>query len=586
MKLIHVKIKDFRSFAGEHEFDLADGVNYFVGPNNCGKSNLIRAIELALDPDSMYVPERDRPGLYTGPGHPPKTRITLTFHVGRSQPEKTLLDKAKAYELAVRKQQKRPGKETFADDRVLRLVTTFGTGGSRQTAFMAKGTGAASLQAADRLHEQLEKRFRAVMRFGVVHSGEDLESLLAGKFREILQLVLKDHLGEAVNRAEKAREEYLVALQSELLEPLRDRIAERVGGVFTEITSATLVPNLPTVSETLSSVEVTLSDMLPTRLKEKGTGVRGAVLVSMLQYLAEQSRRSLVLVVEEPEAFLHPAAQEIMRDELESLATRKDVTLLVTTHSPYVISASSDVSVTELYKDQRGVTRRAGTAAGHESRAALLGALYRDPGSASIIQRTLQIPKGTTAIVITEGYTDDLFLRACCTAVGRLDVLEGMHFIPAGGATKVIVQAVVARAITRLPVLVLVDNDVHGRSARDKLKELGWDPKAILTLREAPGACTTHDTEIEDLLPAEAVAKLVDRLGKDVAIDATAKCGSRWHLRLSKAWKDEAIESLPSVLGADDPGGMVWLGEELQRRASKIAKDAERARARASAGTP
>lgn len=45
------QIKDFRSFSGEHEFDVSAGVNYFIGPNNCGKSNLIRALELALDPD-------------------------------------------------------------------------------------------------------------------------------------------------------------------------------------------------------------------------------------------------------------------------------------------------------------------------------------------------------------------------------------------------------------------------------------------------------------------------------------------------------------------------------------------------------
>ena len=52
MKLARIRIKDFRSFSGEHEFDVFGGVNYFVGPNNCGKSNLIRALELALDADA------------------------------------------------------------------------------------------------------------------------------------------------------------------------------------------------------------------------------------------------------------------------------------------------------------------------------------------------------------------------------------------------------------------------------------------------------------------------------------------------------------------------------------------------------
>ncbi len=102
MKLARVRIKDFRSFAGEHGFDFANGVNYFVGPNNCGKSNLMRALELALDPDADYVPERDRPAKAGSRGAPLTTRITLTFSVGSTGPETTLLARAEEYERAVR----------------------------------------------------------------------------------------------------------------------------------------------------------------------------------------------------------------------------------------------------------------------------------------------------------------------------------------------------------------------------------------------------------------------------------------------------------------------------------------------------
>src|ERR1700748_1507211 len=106
MKLIHIRIKDFRSFSGEHDFEVASGVNYFVGPNNCGKSNLVRALELALDPDSEYVTERDRPVRGAAVGAPPTTRIPLTFQIGNSSPESTLLRYARAYEIAVRQARK------------------------------------------------------------------------------------------------------------------------------------------------------------------------------------------------------------------------------------------------------------------------------------------------------------------------------------------------------------------------------------------------------------------------------------------------------------------------------------------------
>src|SRR3954453_6926148 len=174
MKLTHIRIKDFRSFSGEHEFNVSSGVNYFVGPNNCGKSNLVRALELPLDPDAKYDPERDRPARPGAVGAPPTTRITLTFHVGKSSPEVTLLRRAKEYELAVRKARKgaTTGKiQTYATDREVRMVTSFAGQGGRQTAFQAKGYGAASLPADSQEHLKLEAQFRSVVRSAVVHSG-------------------------------------------------------------------------------------------------------------------------------------------------------------------------------------------------------------------------------------------------------------------------------------------------------------------------------------------------------------------------------------------------------------------------------
>ena len=76
---------------------------------------------------------------------------------------------------------------------------------------------------------------------------------------------------------------------------------------------------------------------------------------------------------------------------------------------------------------------------------------------------------------------------------------------------------------------------------------------------------------IEDLLPAAPVTTLIAKLGDDVALDSTENCSGTWHYRVSKAWKEEAIASLPSHLAKDDPGGMVWLAEEIWRRAEKIA---------------
>lgn len=581
MKLTHIRVKDFRSFVGEHEFEVASGVNYYVGPNNCGKSNLIRALELALDPDARYAPEADRPARPGSLGAPPTTRITLTFQVGTSGPEKTLLQRAKKYELAVRRARNASttgGIKTYAGEQEVRLATSFGAGGARQTTFQAKGFGAASLPLDSEEHQKLEAQFRSVVRFAVVHSGEDLASLLQGKFREILQLVIADHLGAEMSAAEQARVQYLDSLKAELLEPLRKRVLARVGDMFPEITLVDLVPDVPRVTDTLSSVDVQLGDLATTGLASKGTGVRGAVLISMLQYLAEQSRRSLVLAVEEPEAFLHPAAQETIKSQLEELATRADVSLIVTTHSPYVISRRPDCLVSELRKGSEGATLLRRTAHGHENRSELLGALYRDAGLARVVERSLEIPDTTRAVLVTEGYTDGLFLRLVCAAVGRADLLKDLHYLPAGSAAKVVPFAILAKAATEAPVIALLDHDDNGRAALAKLKSFNWrSDREILSLSAWHLSCGNHDVEIEDLLPTSAVARIVARLGEDASIDAKIKCGDAWHVSYSAEWKDAAIESLARVVDPAEEGGMIWLAEEVWRRADKIRKSKEQA---------
>jgi len=576
MKLTHVRIKDFRSFAGEHGFHFANGVNYFVGPNNCGKSNLMRALELALDPDAVYAPERDRPAMGGNVGAPPTTRITLTFSVGTTGPEKTLLRRADEYEIAVRAAQggKVDGNiKTYASEAEVRLSTSFGARGARRTTFQTKGFGAASLPADSVQHQRLETQFRSVVRFAVVHSGEDLESLLKGKFREILQLVISDHLRHEFADAEAARNQYVSVLQSELLEPLRSRVLDRVGFMFPEITIANLVPNVPTLTETLSSVDVQLGDVVTTELTDKGTGVRGAVLVSMLQYLAEQSRRSLVLAVEEPEAFLHPAGQESIRGQLEDLAARADVSLLVTSHSPYVISRRPDALVTELRKGHDGVTSKAATARGNESKAKLLGALFRDAGMSGVLERALDIPTGTRGVLITEGFTDGAYLKIACEAAGRKDLLDGLHIIAAGAAKKVVFQAVLAKSATSLPVVALLDLDENGRSAQRRLEDFGWNKgREILSLGTWKGKCAKqHDVEIEDLIPVTVSEAIVDDIGEATALDGKIKCGDGWHRQFSEAWKAKALVALPNVMTAADASEFVWLVELINTRVAQIA---------------
>lgn len=544
MKLTRVQVRNFSSLfatgqqSGGDAIDLTltDGMNSLVGPNNCGKSNLVNAIALALDPEVPFDYIRVVPAQM---GRTVRPRVTLTFRTdGKQGPEKTLLNRAAAYERSVH-----DGQSTFADEHEIRFAVSFLADGRRQEVFLAKGAGARTGSAESAEYRDLYSQFRSVIRFVLVRSGESLESLLQGRFRDILHLVIRDHLSAQVEKANEARHTYMEALQRELLGPLSERIGAEVGGFFPEILETELVPDIPTVDMTLSQIAVRLRDSALTDLQGKGTGVRGTVLAAMLGYLAEQTRRSMVFAIEEPEAFLHPAAQEQLRGNLEVLAKRPDVTLLVTSHSPYVVSRAPESQIVELRKDAKGQTRLAGIAKGSQPAAERLGGLFRDTEVARILDAALMVPEDAEAILVVEGTTDAAYLQLAAERLGKPELIDYLHIVPAHGAKKVVSQALLLKAVTEKPVLILLDSDEIGRKARDRLKGIKEEWKeSMISIRDVPGTCrsSAHELEAEDLWPSALLEQAAQELGEDIVSERyrCSDCGSPYRIGLSHLGKD------------------------------------------------
>jgi putative ATP-dependent endonuclease of the OLD family len=84
VKLAQVEVRNYRSLFmdGNRAFtvELADGINALIGPNNCGKSNVLRAVALALDPN--YPFDRDRDNLRAGSGRGPGSLSTFAARAG------------------------------------------------------------------------------------------------------------------------------------------------------------------------------------------------------------------------------------------------------------------------------------------------------------------------------------------------------------------------------------------------------------------------------------------------------------------------------------------------------------------------
>jgi hypothetical protein len=375
-----------------------------------------------------------------------------------------------------------------------------------------------------------------------VSSGESVESVLEGNLRQILHNVVRDQMREDFEAAEDARANYVTGLQDSLLRPLRDRLANDVGGMFPEIGDIVLTPAVPTIEETLALVAVSLEDVVVTPLTGKGTGVRGGVLVAMLSYLALNATRGLVFAVEEPEAFLHPAGQEDLRDQLERVASAVGVTLIVTTHSPFTVTRSPSGRVISLAKDRDGRTRIGQSAAGDEDHAPLIGGLLREATFEAVLKASTAVPPGTAAVVLVEGDGDRLCFELAAERVGRPDLLAGLTFRPTGGTIKMIAQAVITKAAVEIPVVIVVDNDDEGKHVRSTLagNTFGFSGNRILSYAEVMGGgqWPNFPVEAEDLFEPELLQAFVEKHGQAVIDGSKKRPDGAFHYDLSQSVKE------------------------------------------------
>ncbi|TCU46844.1 AAA family ATPase [Curtobacterium sp. PhB146] len=559
MKLVRLDVKSFRSFVEGIETPLVSGMNAFVGPNNCGKSNLIRALKMALDENWEFDADRDVPGqrLFAYP------RTTLTFKVaGKTGPEKTLLRYLKEYEESVLGD----GKSTYSDMGELRLVVTYrgnrNTGLARQEYFAARGAG--DRRGDAELNEKALRQFRKLVRFVSVESGQSIETLLVGQFQQILHSVLREELGQAYGESEQARASYKDYLQNGLLAPMREKILALSKRLFPEMNDVSLVPSVNSLEESLSDIRIRLFDSVETDLAAKGTGVAGGVLIALLRYLSDATKQSIVFALEEPEAFLHPAAQQALRDDLEGLAEREDVTLLVTTHSPYIISRSGSAQVVGLNKSlDDGISRLTGSALGNDNHAAVLSGLFVDAVLPEMLDRYHSVPTAAEILLVVEGETDKQFIELAARALDREVDINGVEIVACTGAHSAVAQAVLLKAEARQELIALFDSDQEGRAARDLMRHrFKFDKKKVLEYSKY--ANNLQDAESEWLFPAAMMQRFVDELGEDLVLKSKTKLGGEYRYDFTPHGKEQFPVWLAANAKAEDFGRWSALLDDLK----------------------
>ncbi len=240
---------------------------------------------------------------------------------------------------------------------------------------------------------------------------------------------------------------------------------------------------------------------------ELGTGQEQILAIAFAHAYAKAFHgqgRSLLLVVEEPEAHLHPLAQRWLAMQLRELARADGIQVVLTTHSPAFVRVADLPGLVVIRKTDGGtsatqltfeILAEACRGLGAE-RATVdtVGSFYEGGATQDILSGLF-----ARKLVLVEGPTEAAALPVLLAKVDVDLVRDGIAVIPVGGVGSL---AKWLRFFTAygIPAYVIFDNDVsddgEGVRREDLMNALQLDDEASTTLT------TTRSVEVQSSVAA------------------------------------------------------------------------------------
>lgn len=335
MRLIACTIKNYRSITNTERLPL-DSFTALIGPNNEGKSNILRAMAIALNTlitgnfrassrrrALLWSPSRDSFDRYWWDRDYPKS-LQASNSEGRTE---IIL------EFALTSSERLDFRRQVGSNWNTSLRTKLSFGRSDVKFDVIVQGPAKEIIVGKR--EEVAKFFASHLRFELIPSvrraAEVMDVVTDMVSHELQPLQLTQEFSDAITVISRLQEPYLRALTERLTETLK-----------------LFIPNLKKVSvdieESLGraihqSVQFIVDDGTPTELSAKGDGIQSLAAMAILrkaQQLAGDA--SYILAIEEPETHLHPEAIHQLRAVLEEISCNHQV--IVTSHSPALVDRS------------------------------------------------------------------------------------------------------------------------------------------------------------------------------------------------------------------------------------------------------
>ena len=191
----------------------------------------------------------------------------------------------------------------------------------------------------------------------------------------------------------------------------------------------------PTIvwKDAIKSVDVSFQldgDTRPIPMSHKGAGYRRLFMVARFRYLAEKTKGlNVIYLIEEPETFLHPSAQNDLLNALRELS--EDNQVIITTHSPVFAGATNIEAVVLCKKADGSIYEHCGTT----GRQSLVDSIVEELG----IKPSYNLRDQHEKIVFVESHNDARFYNLVCKNLVGNELLSNpkVLVLPFGGGEDI-----------------------------------------------------------------------------------------------------------------------------------------------------
>lgn len=516
MKLIGFSAKNYRSISTAYKLPLTD-YTVIVGPNNEGKSNILKGLGLALTlltgsrlmryrrSGAMsfstrglerfeYDWERDYPINLQSSELDGRSEFTCEFELCEQELEE-FKRKTKVNLNSALKTKVSIGRDEVKFD------------------FLMKGKGKAALnkkriEISKFIDEKLLLQYIPAIRTSEL-AINIVENLLA---KELSSLEEKQEFKDVIKVINK--------LQQPIIRKISKSLKESISGFIPDVKNVS-IKNRENVGRLISaSCRVYIDDGIETDLQLKGDGVISLTAISLLQHFSKQGSldKGLILLLEEPESHLHPKAIHSLKKVLYEISKTNQV--IVTTHSPIIIER---LQVTHNIIVQNGKAKPAKNV--NEIRQSL-GITMSDNLSSAYL------------VLLVEGEEDIVLLKPWLESKSHKikSAFENASLIidHLSGATNVGYKTSLYKN-NLCNVIAFLDDDEAGRKGIKDAENKGIIKTNEYVLSFCRGM---QNSELEDLIDINSYHQLIiDDFGVDLNIPAFKNNKMQWSDRVKEIFR-------------------------------------------------